>query len=270
MPEFAKSQDGTSIAYDASGSGPTLVITGGAFNTRWSPGPLVGLLAPHFTVYTWDRRGRGDSGNTLPYAVEREVDDLAAVMAAAGGSAFVYGHSSGAILALEAAMRGADIARLTVYEPPYVPGNLAAMAGVQPALDAGDPALAALTFVKGTGAESTDGLTQSPWWSGMVALAPTLPYDLALTGDGVVPTGRLAGIRVPVLVMDGGDSPAWAANAAISIETAVADGTRHTIPNQNHDVAPESLAPVLVEFFGRRQEFPPNGNPKTTAAPNLP
>jgi pimeloyl-ACP methyl ester carboxylesterase len=250
MPEFAKSEDGTSIAYDASGTGPALVITGGAFNTRWSPGPLVGLLAPHFTVYTWDRRGRGDSGNTLPYAVEREVDDLTAVIAAAGGSALAYGHSSGAILTLEAAMRGTDLSRLAIYEPPYVPGNVAAMAGVQLALDAGDPALAALSFVKGTGAENTDGLTQSPWWSGMVALAPTLPYDLALTGDGVAPTERLSDIRVPVLVMDGGNSPAWAANAAMSIEAAVAHGARRTIPNQDHNVAAESLAPVLVGFFG--------------------
>ncbi|HEY5231616.1 MAG TPA: alpha/beta fold hydrolase, partial [Galbitalea sp.] len=151
MPEFVNSADGTSIAYDTAGAGPALVITGGAFNTRHSPGPLVGLLAPHFTVYTWDRRGRGDSGNTLPYATEREMDDLSAVLEAAGGSALAYGHSSGAILILEAAMRGAAITKLAAYEPPYATNNMKAMAGVQPALDAGDPALAALTFVQGTG-----------------------------------------------------------------------------------------------------------------------
>ncbi len=249
MPEFAKSTDGTSIAYDVAGSGPALVITGGAFNTRHSPGELVGLLAPHFTVYTWDRRGRGDSGNTLPYSIERETDDLAAVIAAAGGTALAYGHSSGAILTLEAAMRGAAVTKIAVYEPPYVPENVEAMAGVQPALDAGDPALAALTFVKGTGAENTDGLTQSPWWPSMVAIAGTLPHDLALTGDGVVPTERLAGIHVPLLVMDGGASPPWAANAAIAIESAVPNGRRRSVEGENHNVAASSLAPVLVEFF---------------------
>jgi pimeloyl-ACP methyl ester carboxylesterase len=249
MPEFAISADGTSIAYDKAGSGPALAITGGAFNTRQSPGPLVDLLAPHFTVYTWDRRGRGDSGNTLPYAIDRELDDLAAVVEAAGGSAFAYGHSSGAILTLEAAMRGVPITKLAAYEPPYVPGNLAAMAGVQPALDAGDPALAALTFVKGTGAENTDGLTQSPWWPAMVAIADTLPYDLALTGDGIVPVERLAGIRISVLVMDGGASPAWAADAAVAIEAAVPHGSRRSVEGQTHNVAPDVLAPVLIEFF---------------------
>jgi pimeloyl-ACP methyl ester carboxylesterase len=132
MPEYAKSADGTAIAYDVTGRGRALVITGGAFNTRHSPGTLVGLLAPHFTVYTWDRRGRGESGDTMPYAVDRETEDLAAVIAAAGGTALVYGHSSGAILALEAAMRGAAMSKIAVYEPPYVPDNMEAMAGEHP------------------------------------------------------------------------------------------------------------------------------------------
>jgi pimeloyl-ACP methyl ester carboxylesterase len=249
MVQFVESKDGTSIAYDREGGGPALVITGGAFNTRHSPGELVGLLAPHFTVYTWDRRGRGDSGDTAPYAVERETEDLAAVIAAAGGSALAYGHSSGAILTLEAATRGAAMSKIAVYEPPYLAGNSDAMAGVQPALDAGDPSLAALTFVKGTGAENTDGLTRSPWWPSMVALAATLPYDLALTADGVAPTERLAGIHVPLLVMDGGASPEWAADAAIAVESAVPDGRRRTVDRQDHNVAASVLAPVLIEFF---------------------
>ncbi len=249
MAEFVKSKDGTSIAYDVAGAGPALVITGGAFNTRHSPGELVGLLAPHFTVYTWDRRGRGDSSNTLPYAVEREIEDLSAVITAAGGSALAYGHSSGAILTLETALSGAGMSKIAIYEPSYVPGTVAAMAGVQPALDAGDPALAAITFVKGTGAENTDGLTESPWWPSMVAIASTLPYDLALSGDGTIPIDRLSGIHVPLLVMDGGASPAWAANAANAIESAVPDGRRRTVDGQDHGVAPSALAPVLIDFF---------------------
>jgi pimeloyl-ACP methyl ester carboxylesterase len=249
MPEFVNSKDGTSIAYDVGGRGPALVITGGAFNTRHSPGELVGLLAPHFTVYTWDRRGRGDSANTLPYAIERETEDLDAVITAAGGSALAYGHSSGAILTLEAALNGAAMSKIAIYEPSYVPGTSAAMAGVQPALDVGDPALAAITFVKGTGAENTDGLTGSPWWSAMVAIASTLPYDLALSGDGIVPIERLADIHVPLLVMDGGASPAWAGKAAIAIESAVPDSLRRTLDGQDHAVAASALAPVLIEFF---------------------
>lgn len=249
VPEFVKSADGTSIAYEVAGTGPSLVITGGAFNTRYSPGELIGLLSPHFTVYTWDRRGRGDSGNTLPYSVERETDDLAAVIEAAGGSVFAYGHSSGAILTLEAAVAGAAMSKIALYEPPYAPDNVAAMAGVQPALDAGDLSLAALTFIRGTGAEDTDGLAQSPWWPSMVQLAETLPHDLALSGDGIVPVSRLAGVQIPILVMDGGSSPVWAANAARAIESAAAEGTRVTVEGQGHNVAPAALAPVLVEFL---------------------
>ena len=146
-------------------------------------------------------------------------------------------------------MRGVAMSKLAVYEPPYVPGTAAAMAGVQPALEAGDPALAALTFVKGTGAENTDGLTQSPWWPSMVAIAGTLPQDLALTGDGIVPIERLASILAPLLVMDGGTSPGWAANAAIAIESAVAGSRRRTVEGADHNVAASALAPVLVEFF---------------------
>jgi pimeloyl-ACP methyl ester carboxylesterase len=253
MPEFTKSADGTTIAYDVAGSGPPLIITGGAFNTRLSPGPLVGELATHFTVYTWDRRGRGDSGDTDPYSIEREIEDLAAVIAAAGGFAYVYGHSSGAILVLEAAMAGADISAIAVYEPPYVPGNLAAMAGVQPALDADRPALAALTFLKGINPGTTDEITRTPWWPGMVAVAKTLPYDLALTGDGIVPAQRLTGIRVPTLVISGEVSPGWAAEAADAIASAVPDSTRCTIAGQQHNVAPELLAPVLIEFADREE-----------------
>lgn len=249
MADFTESKDGTRIAYDVSGDGTPIVITGGAFNTRMSPGPLVGMLDGAYKVVTWDRRGRGDSGNTLPYAIEREVEDLEAVIKAVGGDANAYGHSSGAILVLEAAMRGVQMRKIAVYEPPYLTGNSEAMAGVQTALDDGDPSLAAITFIKGTGAENTDGLTQSPWWGGMVALAETLPYDLALTGDGEVPTARLTSIVVPTLVMDGGDSPDWAANTAVAIGTAVPNADRVTLEGQTHNVAPEALEPILLEFF---------------------
>lgn len=251
MFETAKSADGTSIAFDRAGDGPTLVIVGGAFNTRHSPGQLVPLLTDAFTVITWDRRGRGDSGNTSPYAIERETEDLASVIAAAGGGARVYGHSSGAILSLEAAARGVDIVKLALYEPPYVPvvPGHDPMDGVQVALDAGDPSEAARVFMRGTGAQNVDALAQSPWWPSLVAVADTLPHDLALAGDGSIPTERLSTISIPTLVMDGGDSPDWAANAAEVLSAALQNAVRLTVEGQNHNVDPEVIAPILQRFF---------------------
>src|ERR671933_2647108 len=118
-----RSKDGTTIAFDQPGDGPSIILVGGAMSTRSASVPLAALLAPHFTVFAYDRRGRGDSGDRGPYAVEREVDDLDALLTAAGGSAFVFGHSSGAALALEAAARGLTITKLALYEPPFMVGD---------------------------------------------------------------------------------------------------------------------------------------------------
>ena len=115
-----RSKDGTTIAFDRSGSGPALILIGGAMSNRGGSASVAAILAPRFTVYSYDRRGRGDSGNTLPYAVDREIEDLAALIADAGGSAFVMGGSSGGILTLEAAAHGLDITKLAVYEPPLI------------------------------------------------------------------------------------------------------------------------------------------------------
>lgn len=255
MTETVTSADGTAIAYDRQGDGPALIIVGGALNTRQSPGELLGLLASRFTVIAYDRRGRGDSGDTQPYAIEREVEDLAALIEAAGGSAFVYGHSSGAILALEAASRGFPLSRVAAYEPPYTfdPDNPqpASDGGVQAALDAGDRALAVTNFMRLTGMpqQAIDGVTQAPFWPGMLAIAHTLPYDLALSGDGAVPAHRLEAIAVPTLVMHGGASPAWAARSAAAIVQAVPDARQLAVAGQDHGVDPAVLAPLLIEFF---------------------
>src|SRR5947199_7629740 len=115
-----RSKDGTAIAFDQSGDGPAIILVGGAMSTQSASMPLAALLAPHFTVFAYDRRGRGDSGDTAPYAVEREVEDLQALIGEAGGSAYVFGHSSGAALALEAAARGSSITKLALYEAPYI------------------------------------------------------------------------------------------------------------------------------------------------------
>ncbi|MCU1556153.1 MAG: alpha/beta hydrolase [Microbacteriaceae bacterium] len=256
MTETAQSADGTTIAYERAGVGQPLIILGGAFNHRHSADVLKDLLAPYYAVYVPDRRGRGDSGDTQPYSVEREIEDLDAVISAAGGSAYVYGHSSGAILALEAASSGSAITKLAAYEPPYTadPDDPTPLSdgGVQAAIDAGERARAAEGFLRLTGMDenSIQWVKQAAFWPGMVAMAHTLPYDLALTGDGEVPAERLAGIAVPTLIMDGGTSAAWAGRAAASIVAAIPGARRLTVEGQDHGVDQTVLAPLLIEFFG--------------------
>jgi pimeloyl-ACP methyl ester carboxylesterase len=253
------SADGTTIAYERSGTGPAVILVGGALSSRQSARALADLLAPHFTVYAFDRRGRGDSTDAVAYTVEGEVEDLRALVSAAGGSAFVYGHSSGGVLAIEAAARGVPIAKLAVYEPPYMidetrrkpPADL--VTRVQAAVEAGQPDHAAETFLLeavGFPADVVATTEQSPGWAGMVAVAHTLPYDLALVGDGSMPTARLATIAVPTLVVDGGASPDWARNAVAAVATAIPGARRLTIEGQNHGVTANLLAPALVDFFG--------------------
>lgn len=246
MIETTTSADGTTIAFERSGHGDPLLIIGGAFNTRMSAAGLASLLSPYFTTVTIDRRGRGDSGLTDPYAVEREIEDVAAVLRAAGGEAHLYGHSSGAVLALEAAAAGLAVVRLAVYEPPYGDDPSVMSREVAAALAAGSPAEAALAFL---GPENA-ALQQSPWWPGMVANAATLPHDLALVGDGAVPVERLSQIAVPTLVIAGADSEPWAARAVNQVVAAVPHATKHVMEGQSHGVADDALAPVLEEFFG--------------------
>ncbi|TFD76124.1 alpha/beta hydrolase [Cryobacterium sp. Sr8] len=258
MTETVRSADGSTIAYVTRGTGPALILVGGAFSTRQSAGAIASLLAANYRVYAYDRRGRGDSTDIQPYAIEREIEDLAALIEAAGGSAFVYGHSSGAVLALEAAAAGLPITKLAAYEPPYTsaePGSPTLDGwghSVQAALDAGDRDRAAVLFMRGTGADPAvvEGMTQLAFWPGMLAIAHTLPYDLALVGSGSVPTERFHRIAAPTLLLHGGNSPAWAGIATSVIAEAI-PGARHvTVEGQDHAADPAVLAPVLVEFFG--------------------
>ncbi|MCY0903856.1 alpha/beta fold hydrolase [Arthrobacter sp. H14-L1] len=255
MAENVKSTDGTTIAYEMAGSGPTLILVGGALNTRQSPGGMVPLLADDFTVVTYDRRGRGESTNTPPYAVEREVEDFGALVAAVGGVAGVYGHSSGGILALEAAAAGVGISRLAVYEPPYLTTEggdelwQVFVDKIQALVDEGNSDLAVEEFIRHTGADFDAGMKQSPWWPSLVALAPTLPYDLRLAGDNNVPVQRLDRISAPTLALYGGASAAWAQASASAVAIAVQNGRQDVIEGQDHAVEPEMVAPALLEFF---------------------
>ncbi len=259
--ETVRSSDGTTIAFERSGDGPFLVYVGGALNDRHSGEPLAAELAPRFTVVTYDRRGRGNSGDTAPFAADREIDDLAAVIDAVGGSASVYGISSGGALALEAAAQGLPITRLAVFEVPFNLGDEASQERARnyrrdlvALLDAGrrDDALALFMASVGMPAEAIAGMRNAPMWPALAALAPTLAYDSAVMRDAEgasIPMDRLSEITVPTLVLDGGASPAWMRETARAVARAVPQGEHHTLEGQTHDVAADALAPVLDDFL---------------------
>jgi pimeloyl-ACP methyl ester carboxylesterase len=260
------SRDGTQIAFDRSGEGPPLIIVDGALCYReFGPsGPLAALLSPHFTVYTYDRRGRGESSDTAPYAVEREVEDFQAIVNEAGGSAYVYGVSSGAALALDAAAHGVDIKKLAVYEAPFIvddtrtpfPVNIVAQLA-QP-VAAGRPGDAVKIFMKMVGVPAffIAIMRFMPAWSKLKAVAHTLPYDLSIVGDSgsgkPLPSNRWMTATVPTLVMDGGKSPAWMRNAMQALGEVLPNAQHRTLEGQTHILKPKVMAPVLMEFFERR------------------
>ena len=254
------SKDGTEIAYEKTGKGPALILVDGALCYR-SFGPMPGLaklLAPHFSVTTYDRRGRGESSNSRPYTLEREVEDLLALIKEAGGSAYVYGISSGACLALETAIRlGRQVSKLAMYEPPYDSGEGASqpwkeyrrqLAEYLSAGRRGDAVALFMQFV-GNPAEQVQGMRQAPMWPMFEAVAPTLAYDADDMGeDRTVPLKRAAVVKVPTLVMNGTAIPFMLATAS-ALARAIPHARQRTLDGQTHDVALEVLAPVLVEFF---------------------
>jgi pimeloyl-ACP methyl ester carboxylesterase len=255
------SKDGTVIAFDQSGEGPAVILVGGAFQHRAidpKTARLSALLAQQFTVLHYDRRGRGDSGDTLPYAIEREIEDLEALIKEAGGSAYVFGKSSGAVLTLHAAARGLNIKKMALYEAPFNSGDDDARQASEnytkqlTALLAegrrGDAAAFAMTTF-GAPAQAVAGMRQMPFWPTFEAVAPTLAYDNAIMGDGSVPTKLITSITVPTLVLDGEASPAFMHNAAEAVAHSLPNAQRCTLAGQTHDVDPDVLAPVLAKFF---------------------
>lgn len=252
--DHVTSADGTRIAYDRTGTGPALVMVVGAFCTRLTTKTLTAVLAADYTVFEYDRRGRGASDDATEYEVQREFDDLAAIVAEAGGAPFVYGHSSGAALALGAAAQGVAMKKLAVYEPPFFPGQESPGAFTRELRDLladGDREEAALRFIVNTGAprEQAEGIRQAPFWPDMLAIAHTLPYDLTLTDLGATNLDWTAGIPVPVLALWGGKSADWAPNSARLIAETAPDARARVIEGEAHGVSDEALAPVLKEFF---------------------
>ena len=258
--ERVLSRDGTVIAFERSGVGPALILVDGALCSRaFGPMPkLAPLLAREFTVFMYDRRGRGDSGNTLPYARAREVEDIDALIQAAGGSAFVLGLSSGGALALEAAASGLAITKLAVYEPPFVAeGAACAEADHQAELErriaAGGRGEAVKYFMRkmvGVPAIFVVLMRLMPGvWRKLEAVAHTLPYDAAVMGDFSAPTTRLASIRVPTLAIGGAKTDARLKRAVRVVADAVPRAQHRTLAGQTHNVKPEILAPVVAQFF---------------------
>jgi pimeloyl-ACP methyl ester carboxylesterase len=252
------SADGTVIAFDQFGGGPPVIMTVGAFNTRSQTEPLARALAPRFTALNYDRRGRGDSGDTAPYAVAREIDDIAALIAQAGGSAAVFGHSSGATLALKAAASGLPITRLVLYEPPFntddsyppLPAGFAGeLAGLVSAGRRGDAVELYQTQAVGLPQEVVSQLRHAPFRPGLEAIAHTLAYDAAIIGDRSRPAGLLAGVTVPALVITGEQSPPFLRNAAQEAAQTMPHGRLAVLPGQTHDLNPGATAPVMAEFL---------------------
>jgi pimeloyl-ACP methyl ester carboxylesterase len=263
------SADGTPIAFDVSGGeSSTIILVAGAFATRLAGASLAAALAPDFTAFAYDRRGRGDSGDTAPYAVEREVEDIEAMIDEAGGSAFVLGHSSGAVLGLEAArLLPAKITKLALYEPPFIIDDsrppapddfLERLTGLLAEGRRGD-AVELFQTVVGIPPEMIAQFRGSPMWPGLEAVAHTLPYDATIMGDTMrgspMPLRKWAGVRVPTLVMDGTlfigreDRHAFMRSGADELARILPDARRRTLEGQDHGADPEVLAAALKEFF---------------------
>ena len=251
------SKDGTTIAFDRIGEGqPVVLVTGGSVD-RSSNAPLAAALAERFTVYNYERRGRGDSGDTPPYAVEREVEDIDAVIGSAGGSACLYGTSSGGALALEAVGRALPVTKLALWEPPYILDP-----NMRPPRDQverynefvsqgrrGDAVEYFMTKVVGLPGEFAAQARTQPWWAAQEALAHTLAYDATIMGDYSLPTDRIGSVDVPTLVIAGGADMPWMRDTARALADALPNGSVTLLDGQGHDVDPAVLAPVLVEFF---------------------
>jgi len=265
MPTVA-SRDGTTIAFDSLGTGPALILVDGAtcYRDAGPMRPLAALLADSFTVYVYDRRGRGASTDTLPFAVDREIDDIAALIDVAGGRAALFGMSSGGALAIAAAARlGASVSELSVYEVPVSidldPAAKAYSRDLAEALAAGRRGDAMALFLARVGmpAEQIAGMRRAPMWAGFEAIAPTLAYDDAVLGDGLLPYDRIEAIQAPAVVISGEFAQEFIRESARALATALAHGHHVELPGQSHDVDLAVLAGALHQNLH-------SGSPGTT------
>jgi pimeloyl-ACP methyl ester carboxylesterase len=258
------SKDGTVIAYEITGKGPGIILVNGALAHRnyYGEKELAAMLANNFTVIYYDRRGRGDSTDKKPYTVEKEIEDIEALIDVAGGRAFLYGVSSGASLALLAAEKlgPGKVIKLALYEPPYgAYGDKGKQefAGQKKKINelvaAGKPGDAVTVFMESLGMppEEMEGIKQSPDWKAMERVGHTLVYDFEILGDGTVPLDVAKSIAMPTQVMDGEKSFDFMHTTADTLGKNIPVAGRKTLKDQTHEVSPGALAPVLKEFFVR-------------------
>lgn len=259
VPHHAISADGTTIAYWSIGSGPPLIFVVGAFNDHTTGSELAAVLSSRFTVITYDRRGRGASGDAATYAVEREIEDLAAIVAAAGGEASALGFSSGAALVLMAAAQGVPLTRLVPFEVPWIVGDTRPrprpdmVDHLRALVDTGRRGEAVEAFQRDCVGIPEDVIVQlrnAPFRPALEAMAHTLVYEATIMGDFTVPDGLLPRIGQPALVLCGGRSPAWMAATAAFVAAALPSGRVEIVPDIGHDLTPP-LAPPITAFLGR-------------------
>ena len=252
------SKDGTRIAMEKSGSGPALVLVGGALSDRSAAAALRPHLDPHFTVHAYDRRGRGDSDDRKPYSPEREDEDLVAVLAAVGAPVFVYGHSSGGILALRAAIAGVHLRALAVYEPPLLlprfraPFHIDVIARLDALVAAGDRDAALRVFLGeavGLPGPAIQQMSAAPMWRQMLALAHTTPYDATLSQTSALLAPSFPTVLVRTLALHGDASFPWIMETANSVAAAIPNGTSASLPGQTHSPSPGLISSELVRFF---------------------
>jgi pimeloyl-ACP methyl ester carboxylesterase len=257
------SRDGTPIAFEQSGQGPAVVMVGGTLGDRSQQAPLAALLADHFTVFNYYRLGHGESGSTEPYAVEREIEDLGALVDEAGGSAIALGFSSGAVLALEAAEAGLPFTGLALYDPPFIVDDsrspmpddyvnrLRELVAADRRADASEYFLQQAVRLP---QEVVAGMRQNGALAAVDEVAHTIANDGEIMGDTVhgrpLPADRWTHVSAPVLVIDGGDSPPSMRSAAAALTELLPGAERRTLPGQTHSPEPAALAPVLREHFG--------------------
>jgi pimeloyl-ACP methyl ester carboxylesterase len=255
--ETTTSKDDTTLAFDRLGSGPPVVLVCGGSVDRMADAGIAQELSSDFTVFNYDRRGRGDSGDTLPYAVEREIEDIEAVIEAAGGSANLWGSSSGAALAMIATASGAPVTKLALWEPPYFldpdarpPADQVEQYETMIAEGRrGDAAEYFMAKVVGMPPEFVADARNQPWWAGQEAIAHTLAYDARIMGDYLIPTDTANSIKVPTVVLAGGADMPFMRETAQALADALHDGEVRFLEGQGHNVDPKVLAPALKEFF---------------------
>ena len=256
------SADGTRIAFDTRGRGDPLILVDGALCYR-GMGPSAALaakLSSSFSVVSYDRRGRGGSGDAPRYDIQREVEDLQALIAEVGGSANLFGVSSGAALVLETAKQTAGVKKIALYEAPFIVdathGALDdSWRRIEAATAAGRSGEAVKLFMQSVGVPTMmiGVMRLLPVWKRLTAVGRTLPYDGALVKDNQrgkpLPAGRWQSVRMPTLVMDGGKSPQWMRNAMRALANVLPNATYRTLDGQTHMVKANAHVPVLTEFF---------------------